>query len=164
MLHRPVIDGFEFAAAGSRLSGEWPVSDFPRLRDVLHSGRGTLRYELQGVPELQGRPGLRLQVTGTLDLTCQRCLEALEQPLQIDALLLLYAGERDFAAIPVEADGPDRIVGAKDMAVHDLIEEEVLLAIPYAPRHEYCEAGRREEIAARQKPFAGLRSLLDAKH
>ena len=164
MLHRPVIDGFEFAAAGSRLSGEWPVSDFPRLSDVLHSGRGTLHYELKGVPEVQGRPGLRLQVTGTLDLTCQRCLEALEQPLQIEALLLLYGGERDFAAVPVEADGPDRIVGAKDMAVRELIEEEVLLAIPYAPRHEHCKAGGREAIPAPQKPFAGLRRLLGAKH
>lgn len=164
MLHRPVIDGFEFARAGSRLSGEWPVADFARLRDVLHSGRGALRYELQGVPEAQGRPALRLRVTGMLDLTCQRCLEALGQSLRVDALLLLYPGEEDFAAIPVEAQGPDRIVAAKDMAVQELIEEEVLLAIPYAPRHEHCDAGGREEIAPRQKPFAGLRGLLDAKH
>lgn len=164
MLHRPVIDGFEFARAGSRLSGEWPVADFPRLRDVLHSGRGALRYELQGVPEVQGRPALRLRVAGTLDLTCQRCLEALEQPLRVDALLLLYPGERDFAAIPVDPEGPDRIVTARDMAVHELIEDEVLLAIPYAPRHEHCDSGGREEIAPRQKPFAGLRGLLEAKH
>ncbi len=164
MLHRPLIDGMEFAQAGSKLSGEWPVADFERLTQALHSAAGCFRYELQGIPEVQGRPALRLRVTGMLHLTCQRCLEPIEQPLLADATLLLHAGEREIAALPVEPDGPDRIVAAMDMAVHDLIEEEVLLAIPYAPRHERCESRPCEEGAStRPKPFAGLRGLLDAK-
>ena len=163
MLHRRLIDGFEFAQAGSRLSGDWPVSEFPRLRGELHSERGALHFELEGVPEEQGRPALRLRVTGVLDLACQRCLELLEHPLRADALLLLYAGEREFAALPVDAEGPEPILAAKEMAVRDLIEDEVLLAIPYAPRHEWCESRAGAEIAPRRKPFAGLRGLLDAK-
>lgn len=163
MLHRPLIDGFEFARTGSKLSGEWPVADLPRLGSGLHSDRGVLHYDLQGLPEEQGRPALQLRVTGLLDLTCQRCLEALEHAVRADSILLLYASAREFAQIPVEADGPDRIVAAQDMEVRDLIEDEVLLAIPYAPRHERCEARAREEETPQLKPFAGLRSLLDAK-
>ena len=163
MLHRPLIDGFEFAKAGSSLSGEWPLAELPRIRGELHSERGTLHFELEGVPEEQGRPALRLRVSGVLDLTCQRCLEPLEHPLRAEALLLLYAGEPEFAALPVDAEGPERIFAEKEMPVRDLIEDEVLLAIPYAPRHERCEPRGRAEIAPQRKPFAGLRILLDAK-
>jgi uncharacterized protein len=163
MPHRPVIDGFEFARAGLKLGGEWPISDFPRWRDALASDSGWVRYELEGVPEAKGRPALRLSVQGTLALTCQRCLERLDYPVRIAALLLLYAGEREIGEEPQDADGPDRIVAGREMAVHDMIEDEVLLAIPYAPRHAQCESRASGETAARQQPFAGLRGLLGAK-
>jgi len=163
MLHRPLIDAFEFARSAGRLAGEWPVSDFPRLQGVVHSDRGTLPYTVEGVPQEQGRPALRLHVGGTLQLTCQRCLGALEYPLDADAVLLLFENESEIAAVPVDAEGPDCIVAAKDLQVRDLIEEEVLLAIPYSPHHEGCQPRTREEAAARPGPFADLRTLL-TKH
>jgi uncharacterized protein len=163
MLHRPLIDAFEFAASASRLSGDWPIADFPRLQGVVHSSQGTLPYSLQGIPQEQGRPALRLQVSGTLQLICQRCLGALEHPLKAEAVLLLFASESDMAALPVDAEGPDCIVGTKDMAVRDLIEDEVLLALPYAPHHEWCQPRKREEAPTLPGAFADLRTLL-TKH
>lgn len=163
MLHRPLIDGMEFARSGARLSGEWPVADFPRLQGVVRAGT-TLHYELQGIPEGLGRPALRLHVTGALHLTCQRCLDAFEHLLEVEALLLLFGSESDLAAVPVDPEGPDCIVATKEMAVRDLIEEEVLLAIPYAPRHERCRAGAGAEGAPRPGPFADLRARLGTKH
>jgi uncharacterized protein len=160
MLHRPVIDGLEFARSRGGLSGDWPFADFPRLQEAVQSGTA-LRYELQGVPEEQGRPALRLRVTGTLHLACQRCLGALEHPLRIDALLLLFDSESDIGADP---ETPDGIVATKEMAVRDLIEEEVLLAIPYAPRHEECKGGTDAAGVPGARPFADLRSLLGTKH
>lgn len=163
MLHQPAIDGFEFARAGSKLSGDWPVSDFARLRDALHSDRGALHYELHGVPEEQGRPALRLRLEGTLQLTCQRCLGTLDYPVRAEASLLLYASEAELGALPVEAAGPEHVIAGREMAVHDLIEDELLLSIPYAPRHEHCASRAGAESAARQRPFAGLRGLLGGK-
>ena len=160
MLHRPVIDGLEFARSRGRLSGDWPIADFPRLQGEVQSGTA-LRYELDGVPQEQGRPALRLRVTGTLQLACQRCLGALEHPLRVDALLLLFDSESDIGA---GAEAPDGIVATKEMAVRDLIEEEVLLAIPYAPRHEECKSGTDAAGAPGARPFADLRSLLGTKH
>jgi uncharacterized protein len=163
MLHRPVIDGLEFARSRSRLSGEWPIADFPRLQGAVQSGTA-LRYELEGAPQEQGWPALRLRVTGTLQLACQRCLGVLEHPLCVDALLLLFGSESDIAGIPVGPEGPDGIVANKEMAVRDLIEEEVLLAIPYAPRHDGCRSGTDAAGAPGARPFADLRSLLGTKH
>lgn len=160
MSHQPVIDGLEFARNGSRLQGDWPLADFPRLRDALRSDSGALRYELQGVPETQGRPALRLRLEGALQLTCQRCLGALEHPLRIEASLLLRATQAEIDAEPVDAEAPEQIVAGREMPVHDLIEDEVLLALPLAPRHERCAASGAGKDEEKHSPFAGLRDLL----
>jgi DUF177 domain-containing protein len=162
MSHQPVIDGLEFAKAASRLRGAWPVDEFLRLRDVLRSTAGVLHYELQGVAEERGRPALHLKVRGELHLTCQRCLGALELPLRIETSLRLAPTQADVDAEPLEAEGPESIVAGKEMAVQALVEDEVLLAIPIAPRHEACErhAAAAGVAGARQRPFAGLRGLM----
>jgi uncharacterized protein len=74
MPHQPVIDGFEFASAGATKQGVWPLSDFPRLRDMLASDEGEVAYRVQGTRDENGRPALQLRVEGTLPLRCQRCL------------------------------------------------------------------------------------------
>jgi len=160
MSHHPVIDGLEFAKAGSRLQGEWPVAEFLRLHDALRSTAGTLRYEVRGVPEEQGRPALRLKVDGTLQLVCQRCLGALEYPLRIEVSLRLAATQQALDAEPLDADGPESIVAGKEMQVQALVEDEVLLAIPLAPRHESCKGGLADAVGARQTPFTALRGLI----
>jgi len=160
MSHPAVIDGLEFARTGARLEGGKKVADFPRLREGLHSDQGVLRYELRGVPEEQGKPALRLTVEGALQLVCQRCLGSLELPLRIEALLLLAASQAEVDAEPLAAEGPERIVAGKAMPFLDLIEDEVLLAIPIAPRHERCVGSVARAEVAGGSPFAGLRGLM----
>jgi uncharacterized protein len=165
MRHQPVIDGLEFARTGSKLQGEWPVSAFPRLRDSLHSDLGVLRYVLEGVPEEQGWPALRLQVEGVLQLTCQRCLGAMDFPLHLAVSLQLLATQEEMDAEPLQAEGPERIVAGREMQVRVLVEDEVLLALPLAPRHERCAGKPEQADAAKPSPFAGLRRLVgDTKH
>jgi len=165
MSHQPVIDGLEFARTGARLQGDWPLADFPRLREALHACAGSTRYELRGVPEEQGRPALRLRLEGTLQLVCQRCLGALEFPFRIEVALQLAATQAEIDAEPIEAAGPERIVAGREMPVHDLIEDELLLAIPIAPRHERCAERTAQVEGGTHSPFAGLRGLMSGtKH
>jgi uncharacterized protein len=160
----PVIDGFEFARSGSRQSGDCAAKDFRRLLEALYASEGTIHYELQGLPQELGRPALRLSVAGQLQLICQRCLGPLRFDLHSETLLLLFAAEAELAAVPIEAEGPERIVAGREMPVLDLVEDEVLLAVPYAPRHEQCSTHDGDAPAAPQRPFAGLRALLGGKH
>jgi len=160
MSHQPVIDGLEFARAAARLQGAWPVAEFLRLHDALRSTAGTLRYELCGVPEEQGRPTLRLKVGGALQLTCQRCLGALEFSLQMEVALRLATTQEEMDAEPLQADGPESILAGKEMRVQALVEDEVLLAIPIAPRHESCDSSAAGAEGRKQTPFAGLRGLI----
>jgi uncharacterized protein len=160
---QPVIDGFEFASAGSNLQGVWRVSDFPRLRDLLATHEGEVVYEVDGVRDARGRPSLRVGVSGTLGLRCQRCLEALPFEVRSDVTLVLAGTQAEIDAEPVDVNSPDRVVAAKEMPVRDLLEDELLLALPYAPRHESCSA-RAADAAARTLPFASLRGLMRGEH
>ena len=162
--HQPVIDGFEFASAGATQQGIWPLSDFSRLHDMLAADAGEVRYEISGVRDERGRPSLRLKVSGTLELRCQRCLEPMALEVQTDETLVLAATLAEIHAEPADAHAPDRVVAGKEMALRELIEDELILAVPYAPRHEDCAPGGASDSAGKSSPFAGLRSLMRSKH
>ena len=164
MSQQPVIDGFEFASAGATQQGVWPLADFPRLRDMIATAAGEVAYELSGVRDERGRPALRLQVRGTLPLRCQRCLETMAFEVHTDETLVLAATLEEIHDEPADAHGPNRIVAGREMSLRDLIEDELILAVPYAPRHEDCEVGGQAERTDKVSPFAGLRGLMRHKH
>src|SRR6267143_511345 len=161
MSHQPVIDGFEFATAGATQEGTLPLNSFPRLQNVLVSDAGKVAYALTGVRDERGRPSLQLSVRGTLQLRCQRCLGPLAHEVRAGALLVLASSQAEIDAEPTGVESPDRVVAGKEMEVRDLVEDELILALPYAPRHDECEAhpGGTEAGSDRagSSPFAGLR-------
>jgi uncharacterized protein len=164
-MSRAVIDGFEFAAAGAKQQGVLPLSSFPRLRDVLASDAGEAAFSLEGVRDTHGRPSLSVKVQATLQLRCQRCLEPLPLAVDSDSVLVLAATQAEIDADPEGMDAPDRVLAGHEMPVADLVEDELILAVPYAPRHDACAAA---EVAATEQqkssPFAGLKGLLQDKH
>ena len=163
MSHQPVIDGFEFASAGAAQRGVLPLSGFPRLRDMLASDAGEVAYTVQGVRDGRGRPSLRVSVAGTLQLRCQRCLEALPFEVRTDELLVLAASQAEIEADPADAHAPDRLLAGKEMPVRELVEDELILAVPFAPRHERCVEHPETGAVTRTLPFAGLRGLMRGK-
>jgi uncharacterized protein len=162
MPHRPVIDGYDFAAAGATLRGTWAVGDFPRLRDKVASSAGMIDYKVEGVHDELGRAALRVTINGTLQLTCQRCLEPLDFAVRVDTTLVLARSEAEIEALPDDASEPERVVAGKEMPVGEMLEDELLLAVPYAPRHERCEALGKSATEGADSPFADLKSLLGA--
>ena len=160
MSHQPVIDGFEFASAGAAQQGKLPLSGFSRLRDLLASDAGEVAYGIQGLRDARGRPSLRLNVRGRLQLRCQRCLEAMAYEVDAEDFLVLASTQAEIDADPEDAEAPDRVLGGKSMAVQELVEDELILALPYAPRHERCNPGAAPQKDGKVSPFAGLKGLL----
>ena len=160
MSHQPVIDGFEFASAGATQQGVMPLGGFSRLRDLLASDAGEVAYEVKGLRDARGRPSLRVRVRGALPLRCQRCLEAMRFEVDEEEMLVLAATQAEIDGDPADAQAPDRVLAGKEMALSELIEDELLLAVPYAPRHEGCSPGKAERDEERFSPFAGLRGML----
>ncbi len=173
MSHRPVIDGFDFAESGAALKGEWPISEFTRLRDALFDDSGSVEYELRGERDSRGRAGLAIAIRGSLQLVCQRCLDRMEFALHIDRHLVLARSQEEIdAAIDAESldeSGPDWLLASKEMSVGAMIEDELLLELPIAPRHDRCaaKAGGPAAESDAAHPFSGLRGMLEggkAKH
>lgn len=165
MPHQPFIDGFEFATAGAKQQGSWQVRELPRLRDMLASDAGEVAYALEGMSDERGRAALKLGLRGTLQLHCQRCLEPMPFEVRSEEVLVLAATQAEIDADPPDANAPDRVLAGKDMAVRDLVEDELILALPYAPRHAGCAAQAVEKHQDEKiSPFAGLRGLMRGKH
>lgn len=164
MSHQPVIDGFEFASAGASQQGTFAVSEFSRLRDLLASDAGEVAYELRGLRDERDRPSLRLSVRGTVQARCQRCLEAMPVEVDEDELLVLAATQAEIDADPTDAEAPDRLLAGKAMRVRELVEDQLILALPLAPRHERCRAGARDGQEQKVLPFAGLRGMMRGRN
>ena len=151
-----VIDSLEFARTGQALRGSLPVPGLLRLRDSLAETPGEVEFMVQGGHDARRRPILSLDISGTLRLQCQRCLGALDYPLRLaNTLLLVGAGD------PVDEDA-EWIEASAKLDVAALVEEEILLSLPYAPRHEegQCEPDRTAaKDGAGSSAFAKLVAL-----
>lgn len=158
----PVIDSLEFARTGQTLSGRVPISQLARLRDSLFDGLGELQFEVKGGHDPRRRPVLVLEINGVLHLLCQRCLGVLNHPLRLSNVLLLVdaaeaAGDR------YDEEEAEWIEASRALDVTELIEDEVLLSLPYSPRHAegLCRPGTHALAAegAGDAAFAKLAAL-----
>ncbi len=152
-----VIDGFEFARMGRSLSGKMDVSRMDRLTDLLYSKSGQVDYALIGEVDVEGAYLLHLAIDGVLHLRCQRCLEDIEYPLELKAGLKLVKEESDLPDIEEEDPEVDSIVVKDKMEVLPLIEDEILLDLPFSPRHATCESGNE---SVRESPFSILKDRI----
>lgn len=132
------IDSLEFARTGRLLKGVVKLAQLSRLADQLLDINGSLSMKLQGKHEA-GRSLLHMQITGQLVVQCQRCLAGVSLPVQVDNVLQLIGAGEDWPDEELMDDQMDAIEADAALNVSDLIESEVLLALPPAPRHEDCE-------------------------
>jgi uncharacterized protein len=158
-----VIDVLEFARAQQQLRGSLPVEGLQRLHDVLSDTDGSLEYEIRGSRDERKRPHVELHISGGLHLQCQRCLGQLDYPVDVTNTLLVLPRGAEPEEDTGDPDAPDVIEADPELDVAGLIEDEVLLSLPLAPRHPEgsCESrvASRLEGAAPPKPFAELAAL-----
>jgi len=133
MFARPFIDSIDFAKNGGEMCGEIPLDQLPRLKDVLARTVGGLAYKLSGSCA-NDQYMLMLTLQGECRLSCQRCLGELVYPVNTVSHFRLLPAERLDEVN--ETDGVDAIEAVQQLDVLALIEDEVLLGLPFAPRHE----------------------------
>jgi uncharacterized protein len=154
-----ISDSFAFAKEGRVLEGTLAVSELERLHDLLTDLSGELAYRLEGAKDGRGHYTLRLQVTGEVALSCLRCLKDVHLDLDVDNLLELIPEGAELSQDELEDDTRDFLPVAGELLVADLVEDEVLLALPAAPRHEKCGLPGADKSGERITPFAGLAGL-----
>jgi uncharacterized protein len=134
MSQAEVIDSLHFARAALEQRGVLSLGQLSRLAKMQCSTRG-LEYHLRGGRTSDDKPCLRVSVRGSVELLCQRCLDPFPVPIAIDAELQLSESLREIS----EADDEiDRVLASRQLNVGQLVEDEVILALPMVPRHETC--------------------------
>lgn len=169
------LDVAAFATQGAQLEGRWRVAELERVAqsvvaetspaDVSDVGwqlRGERRTLRGGAVQFW----LHLRATTSLALECQRCLRPVTVPIEVERSFLFVAGDAEAAQADAELDD-DVLALSRAFDVRQLVEDELLLALPLVPRHDLCPVPLVHTDAdqgtvsddARPNPFAVLRGL-----
>lgn len=136
-LHRwyglPDLD--RFAEREVELSGELKVEQFSRLRDMLHGDAGSVHVRMRFAPGGPGWLCINLDYRTTLQLVCQRCLEPMSFALSAEVDLGLIESE----AIELPASVEPIVLENGRLQPAQLIEDELIVALPLVPKHETVE-------------------------
>ena len=154
-----ISDAFAFTRDGRVLEGTFAICDLDRLHDLLTELDGEVVYRLQGYKGERGESMLHLKVSGILPLACKRCLESVPFELDVDNQLELVPEGADMSQDELEDDTRDFLPVVRELDVAELVEDEILLALPVAPRHENCGLPGSAEAGERINPFAALSEL-----
>lgn len=137
------INGFGFARDAGHLELSFAVNEFGRLADLLVTAEGCnsgqVQAKIAGVRDGNMRSFLDLSIRARLDLQCQRCLRAVPIELDFRKRLELVRSESDISDDELEDEQVDAVVACREMSVMDLVEDEILLALPMVARHDACE-------------------------
>lgn len=164
------IDPFRLADAGQVLRGSLALVRFKRLAPLLGSNEGEAAAELRFGVDEGGQRYLRGHVSAELELVCQRCLGPMTQVIDTDIRLGLVGSTAEGEQLPGEYE--PLVVEAPPISVADVIEDELVLALPIVAMHprEECPASNRvsddpgEDLGAdAENPFAILASVKSRK-
>lgn len=127
------------------IQGGIQLASMERLSTLLHDGGGEeeASFDLSFHREQNRRAIIQCEVRVTLTLTCQRCLEPMSMPMELDSRLALVQGLDEAEGLPEELD-PLMLAEGSMLHIRELVEDEILLAVPDAPKHseENCAPGK----------------------
>ncbi len=162
-------------AAQRTFEGVLPLASMPRLRDALEQPDGECRYRLEFDRGVLDVPYVEIHAQAELPLVCQRSLKRFLLPVNIVQRLGLVTRDEQEAELP---EGYEMLMLGADGTMHpqDLIEDELILAIPVIPMDpssdpvdltwpraaEHPVAAEMDE-APRKNPFAVLAGLKQIK-
>jgi uncharacterized protein len=168
------IEPFKWAEQGFSWSGSLPLTRFPRIAAEAAPSDSSLSVQVDCRLSIDERRFARLQASlvTTVPLTCQRCLEAIETLIDTDVDLVLLSDAKYAERLDEDADfvilSEEQVVhGEADSDLIDLLallEDELLLSLPLAPRHDHCDYAVpvveiEDEPAQRDNPFSVLANL-----
>jgi uncharacterized protein len=167
------LDVKAFAQAGAKLAGHDSLLKYERLAleakglhpDLLvdWQAEGELRAALGGMSQVW----LHLKVRASFPMECQRCLTPVDIPLEVDRAFRFVADEATAEALDDESE-EDLLAMSREFDLRELIEDELLMALPVVPKHDECPTAVplassdddfEEASAVKPNPFAALAGL-----
>lgn len=171
------VDPWRLANLGKVFSGVTGLAELPRLAEALLSADGEVLFNLEFYRDEKRRARVKGNVRAELFLTCQRCMGRMKTPVNADMDLAIIEVFEEAEKLPPECDPV--LVDDGRIRLMDLLEDELLLAIPHVPMHDEAEcevkletyfpdadadeAQELESSADENNPFAVLAGLKSDK-
>ena len=126
------VKASQAVASHEAFSGSVPLAKLPRLAATLAESSGSLQVELQTTRDGEGQDWLHGEIRGRIPLTCQRGLHAFDWDCDVALSLALVGSESEEAKLLKDTES--YLVEDDELPLRDLVEDEVLLALPMTPR------------------------------
>ena len=167
MLKPDLIDPKAFAVEKRRVWGSMQLDELDervRLHEFLSGRLASLQIQLQGGIDGLQRPYLDLDVKGSLPLICQCCMQPTVFDLDEQSRIVLFDDEESLDKAMQADEDLEGLVAEQELSVRALVEDQILMAMPYSPRHEACSMPT-PPVAGQEKtnPFAVLAGLKSNK-
>jgi len=161
------LDFTRIADKGAEIKGKWPISGLQRLKELQVNDEGDVEGEMTF-----GRRAKVRYVTGTISgvlaLTCQRWMQPMDLALKTEFKLAMVQTEEQAERLPEEFE--PLLVDEDKMSVPQMLEEELLLAIPLVAMHDTdCSdfileqkqwQAENESVQEKKNPFSVLKNLI----
>ncbi len=162
-----LIEPLRLAKAGERMSGQFSLAEMQRLQTLLTDDRGELVFRLDFSVDTNGIYCITGEITATMQVLCQRCLE----PLLLDVSHHVSLGiVRNSEGAKQLLSGYEPLMLVEEtVTLVELVEDELILALPFSPTHVPGDCPGSDildkmEQDYKQNPFAGLAKLKQPKH
>ena len=157
------IEPVRLAELGRTLEGRLPVVRLHRLAGVLADQQGEVEVRLDFRREPRSRSAVHGHIRAGLRLTCQRCLQPFELMLDLPVNLVVVRSDAEAERLAEEED-PLLVGAGQALSLAELVEDELLLALPQVPAHPPpgCRppAGSEAGSEPGPSPFEALGSLM----
>ena len=143
--HVARFDAFKLSARGGSISGSLDARSLPNVADSLAPGDDPVRVDwtIEGLASAEGRPALAIAIEAEVPLVCQRCLGRMAWAVSQSTEVLLAHDEGELASLDEGSEG-EVILADRPLDAATLVEDELVLTLPFAPRHEGgCAAARQ---------------------
>lgn len=165
------VDPLRLATRGDHLQGTIPLKQMKRLVSALSSAEGEVFVDVEFSVDINQVTIVAGKIHTDTKLICQRCMEEMELPIALDFQLAFVKSEAEMERLPEGYEAT--LIDNTTMMLSDIIEDEILLALPPIPKHldESCssdsvtegwDSQQNEpdtEIVERDNPFDILASL-----
>lgn len=157
------VDFRRLAARQTQLEGVVPLSALDRVCAQLTDAAGAVAVSLRFFQDDEHRSLVEGTVRGSLHMLCQRCLQSMPWAVEADFRLVAVASDAQARQLPDDCE--PWVVGDEPVVLTELIEEELLLALPIVSFHEDCQpvgpmaVGVVEAEPVRENPFLALEVL-----
>ena len=168
------LDVQAFCKEAAKIDGRWPLAQCERVAEVMvadgeaRQGQEVVDWHAAGEQRRprggQVQPWLHLSARTRLALACQRCLQPVRMAIEVDRNFRFVEGENQAAEIDAESED-DVLALPRALDLRELVEDELLLALPLVPRHAVCPeplpwgAGSDAPAESKANPFAALAAL-----